>query len=299
MLEKIDLTKKLGKKTYKQTMPELSSRLFQMQKASQDAGLAIVILFEGWDAAGKGASIQKLTSSLDPRGFTVYPIRAPRAFEKKRPWMWRFWMKLPARGEWVIFDRSWYRRITNDRLEGIVPENEWRRGYRDIVDFERILVDDGYILVKFFLHLSKQDQRRRLNKLSSDSQTAWRVTAQDWERHRRYDEWAMAWEEVFDRTDTEWAPWTIIEATNRRFAWVKIYRTIMDVFSERLEFPQLSQPEQITAEEAQVSIGDAFQETGSPGPTFLKDADLSMRDENNQTTVENFPAQLENSEKGV
>lgn len=297
MLEKIDLTKKLGKKTYKQTMPELSARLFQMQKASWDAGLAIVILFEGWDAAGKGAAIQKLTSSLDPRGFTVYPIRAPRAFEKKRPWMWRFWMKLPGRGEWAIFDRSWYRRITNDRLEGIIPENKWRRGYRDNVDFERTLVDDGYILIKFFLHISRQDQRRRFNKLSSDSQTAWRVTAQDWERHRRYDDWAMAWEEVFDRTDTEWAPWTIIEATNRRFAWVKIYRTILDVFSERLELTQLSQPEQMAAEEPQAAVEDAFQETGSLEPAALSDADSSMPDENIQATAENFPVQLENSEK--
>ncbi len=216
MLEKIDLTKKLRKKSYKQIIPELSDRLARSQKVAWSAGTAMVILFEGWDAAGKGAAIQKLTSSLDPRGFRVYPIRAPRTYERKWPWMRRFWMKLPGRGEWAIFDRSWYRRITNDRIEGIIPENEWRHGYRDIVDFERMLVDDGYLLVKFFLHISRQEQRRRFDQLSSDPRTAWRITAQDWERYRHYDDWEMAWEEVFDRTDTEWAPWTIVEAHNSR-----------------------------------------------------------------------------------
>ncbi len=299
MLEKIDLTKKLGKKKYKQIMPELSDRLSRIQKASCEAGIAVVILFEGWDAAGKGASIQKLTSSMDPRGFKVYPIGAPRAFEKKRPWMWRYWMKLPGRGEWVIFDRSWYRRITNDRLEGIIPENEWRRGYRDIVDFERTLVDNEYVLIKFFLHLGRQEQRRRFNKLSSDPQTAWRVTPQDWERHRRYDDWAMAWEEVFDRTDTEWAPWTIIGANNRRFAWVKIYQTIMDVFAESLEIPQISQLEQISSEPSQASVLEAFQNADSLEPIILTGSGSSKPDESVQTTVEKYPVELENPEKDI
>ena len=111
MLEKLDLNQKIDKKTYKRTMPALSNRLFNVEKASWDAGIPVIILFEGWDAAGKGTSIQKLTAPLDPRGFKLYPIRAARTYEKKHPWLWRFWLKLPARGEWAIFDRSWYGRV--------------------------------------------------------------------------------------------------------------------------------------------------------------------------------------------
>jgi polyphosphate kinase 2 (PPK2 family) len=234
MLEKIDLDQKLGKKAYKRIISGLSDRLYKAQKASWDAGIPVVILFEGWDAAGKGTSIQKLTSPLDPRGFKLYPIRAARTYEKKRPWLWRFWLKLPARGEWAIFDRSWYGRVMVERVEGLIPENEWRRGYRDIVDFERTLADDGHLFIKFFLHISKQEQRRRYDKLLKDPLNAWHVTAEDWEHHRRYEDWLQAYEEAFERTETEWGPWTIVEATDKRFTWVKIYQTIINSIEQRL-----------------------------------------------------------------
>ncbi len=116
MLEKVDLTKKLDKQANKKSMPVLSERLYTVQKASWDAGIPVVILFEGWDASGKGTSIQTLTSPLDPRGFKLNPIRAGRTYEKSRPWLWRFWLKLPARGEWAIFDRSWYGRVLVERV---------------------------------------------------------------------------------------------------------------------------------------------------------------------------------------
>jgi polyphosphate kinase 2 (PPK2 family) len=234
MLEKIDLSKKVDKKTFKEIMPSLSNRLYSVQKASWDAGIPVVILFEGWDAAGKGTSIQKLTSPLDPRGFKLYPIRAARTYEKKRPWLWRFWLKLPARGEWAIFDRSWYGRVMVERVEELIPESEWRRGYRDIVDFERTIADDGHQIIKFFFHISKQEQKRRFDRLVKDSLTAWHVTAEDWEHHHRYDEWTVAYEEAFERTDTEWGPWTIVEATDRRYTWVKIFQTIIQSLEERM-----------------------------------------------------------------
>ena len=234
MLEKIDLSKKVDKKTFKQIMPLLSNRLYSVQKASWDAGIPVVILFEGWDAAGKGTSIQKLTSPLDPRGFKLYPIRAARTYEKKRPWLWRFWLKLPARGELAIFDRSWYGRVMVERVEELIPESDWRRGYRDIVDFERTIADDGHQIIKFFLHISKQEQKQRYDKLIKDPLTAWHVTAEDWEHHRRYEDWRLAYEEAFERTDTEWGPWTIVEATDRRYTWIKIYQTIIQSLEERL-----------------------------------------------------------------
>jgi polyphosphate kinase 2 (PPK2 family) len=237
MLDKIDLNKKIDKKTYKRIMPELTNRLYTVQKASWDATIPVIILFEGWDAAGKGTSIQHLVSPLDPRGYKLYPIRAARTYEKKRPWLWRFWLKLPARGEWAIFDRSWYGRVMVERVENLIHESEWRRAYRDIVDFERTLADDGHLLLKFFLHISKQEQKRRFEKLTKDPLNAWHVSAEDWDHHRRYDDWLIAYEEAFERTESEWGPWTIVEATDRRYTWVKIYQTVITALEARLGWP--------------------------------------------------------------
>lgn len=252
MLDKIDLNQKLKKSEYKKVMPTLRERLFYLQKASWDAEVAVIILFEGWDAAGKGASIRKLARSLDPRGYKLYPIRVARAHEKKRPWLWRFWLKIPARGEWAIFDRSWYGRVMVERVENLVPEKQWRRAYRDIVDFERTLADDGHLIIKFFLHVSKQEQKRRFNKLIKNQHTAHKVTAEDWEHHRRYDDWLVAYEEALERTETEWGPWTIVEATDRRFAWVKIYQTVITTLEGKLGLPFESMP---TAEEPEPLTG--------------------------------------------
>jgi polyphosphate kinase 2 (PPK2 family) len=234
MLEKINLTKKLDKTAYKQLMPALGERLYEVQKASWDAGIPIVILFEGWDAAGKGTSIQTLTTPLDPRGFKLYPIRAARTYEKKRPWLWRFWLKLPARGEWAIFDRSWYGRVLVERIEHLTPKKEWQKAYRDIVDFEHTITDDGILIFKFFLHISKKEQKSRFKRLIQDPLTAWRVAPEDWDHHRHYNEWLLAYEEAFEQTESEWAPWTIVEATDRRHTQVKIYQTIIQTLDKKL-----------------------------------------------------------------
>ena len=235
MLDKIDLNKRLSKSVYKAVMPLLSDRLFTVQKTSWDAEIPVVIIFEGWDAAGKGTSIQRLTRPLDPRGFKLYPIRAARTFEAKHPWLWRFWLKLPAYGEWAIFDRSWYGRVLVERVESLIPERKWRRAYRDITEFERTIADDGTLIIKFFLHISKDEQRKRFEMLMSEPLTAWHVSQEDWEHHHQYDEWLLAYEETFERTDTEFGPWTIVEATDRRFTRVKIFQTIINALEERLD----------------------------------------------------------------
>jgi len=215
-------------------MPGLRNRLYALQKASWDAKIPVVILFEGWDAAGKGTSIRTLTARLDPRGFKLYPIRAARTYEKKHPWLWRYWLKLPGRGEWAIFDRSWYGRILVERVDGLTPEEEWRRAYRDIVDFERTIADDGCLIVKFWLHIGKPEQKKRFKKLIQDPLTAWQVTAEDWDHHSKYDDYVLAVEEMLEHTITEWGPWTIVEATDRHYTHVKIFQTIIAALEERL-----------------------------------------------------------------
>jgi polyphosphate kinase 2 (PPK2 family) len=234
MLEKIDLKKKISKKEYKRIFPRLRTKLYALQKASWDAEIPVIILFEGWDAAGKGTSIQNLTSKLDPRGFKLYPIRAARTYESRRPWLWRFWLKIPGKGEWAIFDRSWYGRTLVERVEGLIPERSWRRAFRDIVNFERTLADEGYLIVKFFLHISRKEQKRRFDKLMGDPLTAWQVLPEDWEHHKHYDDWRLAYEETFERTETESGPWTIVEATNRRYTNVKIFKTLANALETQL-----------------------------------------------------------------
>ncbi|MBN1401403.1 MAG: phosphate--AMP phosphotransferase, partial [Anaerolineae bacterium] len=227
MLEKVDLTRKLAKAEYKALMPDLRNRLYDLQKACWDAHIPSVILFEGWDASGKGTTINYLTQRIDPRGFKLYAIQAPRTYETHMPWLWRFWLKLPNDGEMAIFDRSWYGRVLVERVEGLTPESQWTKAYRDIVDLERALADDGTVIIKFFLHISQREQRRRFKRLERDPLESWHVQPEDWEHHRKYDQYVLAIEEMLERTDTEWGPWTIVEATDRRWTRVKVFQTII------------------------------------------------------------------------
>jgi AMP-polyphosphate phosphotransferase len=234
MLENIDLKAKIDKETYKERIKKLSERLYFVQQGAWAAGIPVVILFEGWDAAGKGTTIQKLTGPIDPRGYKIYPIRPARTYEKKRPWLWRYWLKIPARGEWAIFDRSWYGRVLVERMDNLILPEEWERAYRDIVDFERNLADDGTLILKFFLHISKKEQKKRFKKLLKDPLNAWRVGDEDQRNHKNYKKWLIAYEEMFERTDSEWGPWTIVEATDKRHTYVKVYETIIRALEERL-----------------------------------------------------------------
>ena len=235
MLEKIDLTKKLSKKEYKAQQRKLQRRLYDLETAAWKAGVPSIIIFEGWDAAGKGTTISTLTQRLDPRGFKLHPVRAARTYEKMHPWLWRFWLKLPNYGEMAIFDRSWYGRVLVERVEGLTPQREWQKAYRDIADFERTIADDGYVLVKFWLHISEEEQRRRFKMLEKDPLKSWQVTEEDWEHHGKYGEYLIAVEEMLERTETEWGPWTIVEATNRWWARAKVFSTIINALDTRLK----------------------------------------------------------------
>lgn len=248
MLANVDLKQKLDKPTYKARMADLAERLYRVQQRTWEAGIPVVILFEGWDAAGKGTTIRKLADPIDPRGYKIYPIRAARTYEKKRPWLWRFWLKTPAQGEWAIFDRSWYGRVLVERMEKLVKKEEWERAYRDIADFERNLADSGVLIIKFFLHISKKEQKKRFNKLLKDDLNAWRVTEEDLRNHKRYKKWLRVYQEMIERTDTEWGPWTVVEATDKRHTRVKVYETIVNMLEQRLGVDEVA--EAVAAEEA-------------------------------------------------
>jgi AMP-polyphosphate phosphotransferase len=227
MLENINLKKKLSREEYKLVVPGLQTRLYDLEKACWDNGTPTIVVFEGWDASGKGTTIAALTQRLDPRGFKLYPITSPRTYEQQRPWLWRFWLKVPNRGEMVIFDHSWYGRVLEERVEGSIPEKTWRQAYRDIQDFERMLADDGTAFLKFFLHISKKEQRKRFELIQSDPLEAWRVTSADWTRNKKYDQYLAAYEDMLELTESEFAPWTIVEATSKWHTRRRVFETII------------------------------------------------------------------------
>lgn len=234
MLENINLKKKLSREEYKRLLPTLQQRLYDLEKACWDQGVPSVVLFEGWDASGKGTTIATLTQRLDPRGFKLYPVTAPRTYEQQRPWLWRFWLRVPNRGEMVIFDHSWYGRVLEERVEKTIPEKAWRAAYRDIVEFERMLADDGAVILKFFLHISKKEQKKRFAAIEADPLEAWRVTPADWGRHKKYEQYLEASEEMLELTESEFAPWTIVEGTSRWHARKKVIETIIAAMEKRL-----------------------------------------------------------------
>jgi polyphosphate kinase 2 (PPK2 family) len=235
MLENINLKKKkLSREEYRRILPELQRRLYDLEKACWDQGVSTIVVIEGWDASGKGTTISTLTQRLDPRGFKLYPITAPRTYEQQRPWLWRFWLRVPNRGEMVIFDHSWYSRVLEERIQHAIPEKAVRQALLDIVEFERVLSDDGTAILKFFLHISKKEQSRRFRMLEADPLEAWRVTRADWDRHRKYGKYLAAIEEMFELTESEYAPWTIVEATSKWYARKKVFETIITALEKRL-----------------------------------------------------------------
>ena len=169
MLEQIDLDRTVAKSTYERRLPELQSRLYELELEVRDRGIPVAIVFEGWAAAGKGGAIGALTQRLDPRGCRVVPITPPRTSETRYPWLQRFWLRSPARGQIVVFDTSWYRRVLIERIEKTVSKSEWTAAYQDILDFEDTLAAEGTVFLKFWLHISKREQSKRLKGLLKDT----------------------------------------------------------------------------------------------------------------------------------
>ena len=235
MLEQVDLTRSLPKAAFKRRMPALQERLRVLQRCASDAGVATILVLEGWDASGKGSLVARLVEKLDPRGFKVTPTYAPLPEELYRPWLWRFWNRLPAYGTMAVFDRSWYGRVLVERVEKLASRAEVTEAFNEINDFERALVDDGQVLVKLFLHISKKEQRKRYEKCEKDPYQRWKIKPEDWRHHREYKQYAQAVEGMLERTSTTPAPWTIVEATDRRWAEVETFTTLIAAMEARLE----------------------------------------------------------------
>ena len=268
MLEKVDLTKKMSKEEYKEKMETLELELGHLQRECKEQKIPVMIAFEGYGASGKGLQIGRLIQGLDPRGFEVHAVKKETEEERMHPFMWRFWTKTPERGRIAIYDTSWYRRVQIDRFDGKVSEEELPADYESIRSFEKQLTDDGMVIVKLFLAIDQKEQKKRFKKLMESKETKWRVSEGDLKRNKEFARYEQMNEEMLRKTDTDYAPWTIIEATDKRYATAKIFTTVIHAMQMALE--KVKMPEE--AQEERRSSGEReFQES------LLAKADLSKK----------------------
>ncbi len=228
MLEKVDLSLKLGEGEYQKKLKKLQRSLSLLGHNVYIKKRPVVIVFEGLDAAGKGGCIKRITEKLDPRGFVVWAIAAPHGEDRTHQYLYRFWRRLPEGGQIAIFDRSWYGRVLVERIEGFCTEEAWKRAYREINDFERELTDFGTILLKFWLHISKQEQLRRFKEREREPAKKWKITSEDWRNREKWDLYQTAAEEMLLRTSTLKAPWHIVEADDKHWARIKVLQILVE-----------------------------------------------------------------------
>lgn len=289
MLEKVDLNKSVDKENYKKLREEMDVKLGELQRACKEEKIPVVIVFDGFGAGGKGTQINRLIQPLDPRGFDVYASRETGEEERMRPFLWRYWTKTPEDGRMMIFDKSWYDKVTVDRFDKETKRQELNGAFRDILSFEKQLADSGMILIKLFLYISRDEQKKRFKRLEESKETAWRVTEADWKRayqeinemeehmanfgavivkfwihidkdeqerrfkermeapakqwkitdedwrnREKWDAYEQAVNEMLVRTSTTYAPWTIIEGNSKYFARVKVLETVVEAMEEKI-----------------------------------------------------------------
>jgi polyphosphate:AMP phosphotransferase len=267
MLETLDLDLSLDKSTYHSQIKALMRQLRSLQKACRDQKLPMVVVLEGWAAAGKGSLVKKMVGYMDPRGFTVHPIWPPSEQEQQYPFLWRFWQKLPANGSIGIFYHSWYTHVLEDRLFDRVSAVEVPMAIRQINAFERQLVDDGVAIAKFWIHLGQKELKDRLKKYAKDELDAWRVRPEDWQQAKRYDEYAAFAEEMLIYTSTGVAPWTLVEGNDKRWARVKVLTQLVATLTEALDRHQLQMPAPVLPPQEQLTPTE---------PDALAQVDLSL-----------------------
>ncbi|ERT06148.1 AMP phosphotransferase [Lyngbya aestuarii BL J] len=242
MLDTLDLNLSLDKETYQSQIESLMQKLRSLQQTCWEKKLPAIIVLEGWAVAGKGALVKKMVGYMDPRGFIVHPIWPPTREERRYPFMWRFWQKLPARGQMGIFYHSWYTHVLEDRLFERLPSAEVPMTMRQINAFERQMVDDGVVVAKFWIHLSQKELKHRLKKAAKDELKAWLVRPEDWQQEKNYDTYLAFAEDMLIHTSTGAAPWILIEGDSQRYARIKVLSAMVATLTEALDRRQVQLP---------------------------------------------------------
>lgn len=269
MLESLDLDLALDKSTYKLKIEELMLQLRSLQRQCREQQLPVVIVLEGWAAAGKGALVKKTINYMDPRGFTVHTTLAPTPQEQRYPFLWRFWQKLPPQGSIAIFYHSWYTHVLEDRLFHRLSGADVPEAMAQINAFERQLVEDGVAIAKFYIHLSRKELKKRLKQSAADELTAWRVRPEDWQQAKRYKEYSALVEDMLMHTSTGAAPWTLVEGNDRRWVRVKVLSQLVATITAALDRKALQQQQVIPHSTPQLQLLPTE-------PDFLSQVDLSL-----------------------
>jgi polyphosphate:AMP phosphotransferase len=225
VLERLDMSRKIEKAAFSDQLERWQGRLNLLQRRARDQGISTVMVFEGWDAAGKGGAIRRVTGALDAPTCRVVPIAAPTDEERVHHYLWRFWKQLPSAGMMTIFDRSWYGRVLVERVEGLAAPAEWLRAYTEINQFEEQLVEHGLVLVKFWLHITPDEQLRRFRERGKSAYKRWKLTDEDWRNRKKREDYAGAVNDMIERTSTRLAPWTLVGANNKYYARIKVIET--------------------------------------------------------------------------
>ncbi|MCY1537253.1 Polyphosphate:AMP phosphotransferase [compost metagenome] len=226
LLDSLDMSQQLDKDDYKEQLTTEQARLSGLMRDKRMRKHALIAVFEGNDAAGKGGAIRRVTGALDPRQYRIVPVAAPTEEERAQPYLWRFWRHIPGRGKFTIFDRSWYGRVLVERVEGFCSPADWLRAYGEINDFEEQLTDAGVVLVKFWLAIDQETQLQRFKEREQIPFKRFKITEEDWRNREKWPLYRDAVEDMVDRTSSEIAPWTLVEANDKRFARIKVLRTI-------------------------------------------------------------------------
>jgi len=233
MINDYDLTLSLGKAEEEKRLAKAQARLLYLRlvcgglmDASHRLGPPVCVVMEGWDASGKGGAIKRLVAPLDPRHVRVKSFAAPTADEKRHHFLSRFWPALPGWGGMAVLDRSWYGRVLVERVEGFATEEEWRRSYDEIKSFERALADEGTVMIKFWMHISDDEQLKRFDARKNDPLKRWKLTDEDLRNREKRKDYEEAVVEMIERTDTSFAPWTVVEAEDKRYGRVKVLETV-------------------------------------------------------------------------
>lgn len=226
ILSTLKMDQAMDKKEHATRLEELQGRLNLLHRAARDKKVSTILVFQGWDAAGKGGAIRRITAALDSRDYRVISIAAPTDEERAHHYLWRFWRRLPRAGRFTIFDRSWYGRVLVERVEGFATEREWRRAYAEINDFEQGLVDHGMVLVKFWIHITRDVQEQRFKARLEVPYKRWKITDEDWRNREKWEDYELAVNTMIERTSTRTAPWVLIEGNDKRFARIKILEAV-------------------------------------------------------------------------
>jgi polyphosphate kinase 2 (PPK2 family) len=237
VLSTLDGSLRLEKLEYRKLLATYQGQLNLLQRRAREQKVSTILVFEGWDAAGKGGAIRRINAVLDSRAVEVISIAAPSDEERAHPYLWRFWHRLPRAGRITIFDRSWYGRVLVERVEGLATEKQWRRAYAEINRFEQQLVDHGTVLLKFWMHISKQEQLRRFREREQTPWKRWKLTDDDWRNRERRDDYEIAVHDAVERTSTRHAPWILVEGNDKLYARIKVLRSICEALEKRLKRP--------------------------------------------------------------